>query len=1218
MHLASRSVTFEPDGTNEAVLVFPFDVVLNPSASVRVSECRNKPAFAMHSGYAFTTAQHGVPCPHRTMKVPSEKPSVHIFVLPWDANFIDRFHFAYTEYKNGRPITSTPEVSFDYSSLTNVSELVICNEDVEIVEPLLRIPSIAVLTDRYLYLQSRYSCVQPRKVPLDAILRCEKRRCDLRDTAVEMHYGSGSGEASGTFFLQLRTESKRNTFYRSLEQQSATHFPKAETLKAVMDGWLHGSVSTFDYLMYLNWLAGRTMADLSSYPVFPWVLKDYSSKTIDLSNPGVFRDLNRPIGALNASRLAYFKERMQESQEPYLYGTHYSSPGYMVYFLVREHPEWMLKVHNGEFDKPDRLFESIEKCWLGVSTQPNDIKELIPQFFCGTGEFLKAKHGSDFGRKGSSGMVKADVKVPPWAASPEDFVRINREALEGEHCSASVHHWIDLIFGCKARGERAFQANNLFHPLTYDAAHEIEKESDPTLRQSLEAQVREFGQCPLQLFDDPHPQRKVAKTAADLLAHSDDEAWLPPVRERSEAPSSPTSAVPTDIGGSFNQPWTAVPTKTEIDDILRKIESNKERQECLLVNSASADPLVAVLHATLELLGSSALPYSDELASSCVLQVGGLSVSSYSQSFNPSLPSSGYGTVSTNPEVLYPANDADFSSLFHEHFIPQDSNKSLDDIVWFVPKSGGFPYTRRRAEPKSFPPVLSPLTAWTESLLLNIAVQWQYEAVIAVVHEIPRVDGTLYAADWFTRSLHASPTVDSEGESVTFPDLFFGCEDTEAVSRVPPGAFLWTIEINAVLGDMRVPVKRAALGYVDVARKLTHHKAKPSASQKHPNFVKMRANECVHVEGSFDVQAASRFLRFRGRKKERDQQEPTLLIKTCSATVDRLKVAAAIRECAQKRPAERWLYLPEETSRSAPGVPPADLPALADCEGCAETDDSMTPSPNTRCGGSFSCQSPSKTDDYVNVSHFDASSPTHATQRDAAFYLEENHFRNRNNRSAEGEVDEGSGEPEPAQGVDDIPVRALLVSSPDKLPIDPVNSAFPPAGVERLPSPACFNGAAADGEADESDESLPDVARGEKSNAVEEANAVLPEVVDEKIEYTAELAQLEADTLFSPHGGGLFDSSFAKRLLVVRGSFVFAYAKAAPATAAANCIYIYSCRLQIRRRRLQPQFVVSIHTTVPRSPGVTDVNRTVEVGFSTDEDRDTFISAITPFALQLV
>ena len=46
--------------------------------------------------------------------------------------------------------------------------------------------------------------------------------------------------------------------------------------------------------------------------------------------------------------------------------------------------------------------------------------------------------------------------APPCPACPaaaDEFVRVMREALESDHVSRNLHHWIDLIFGCKQRGE---------------------------------------------------------------------------------------------------------------------------------------------------------------------------------------------------------------------------------------------------------------------------------------------------------------------------------------------------------------------------------------------------------------------------------------------------------------------------------------------------------------------------------------------------------------------------------------------------------------------------------------------------------------------------------------------------------------------------------------------------------------------------------------------
>ena len=56
-----------------------------------------------------------------------------------------------------------------------------------------------------------------------------------------------------------------------------------------MSDWRNGKVSNFEYLMYLNRQAGRSFKDLTQYPVFPWIISDYSSPNLDLNNPACFR-----------------------------------------------------------------------------------------------------------------------------------------------------------------------------------------------------------------------------------------------------------------------------------------------------------------------------------------------------------------------------------------------------------------------------------------------------------------------------------------------------------------------------------------------------------------------------------------------------------------------------------------------------------------------------------------------------------------------------------------------------------------------------------------------------------------------------------------------------------------------------------------------------------------------------------------------------------------
>lgn len=75
-----------------------------------------------------------------------------------------------------------------------------------------------------------------------------------------------------------------------------------ELAERAKDRWRRREICNFEYLMTLNTLAGRSHNDLTQYPVFPWVLADYTSEKLDLSSPTSFRNLSKPVGALNDKR----------------------------------------------------------------------------------------------------------------------------------------------------------------------------------------------------------------------------------------------------------------------------------------------------------------------------------------------------------------------------------------------------------------------------------------------------------------------------------------------------------------------------------------------------------------------------------------------------------------------------------------------------------------------------------------------------------------------------------------------------------------------------------------------------------------------------------------------------------------------------------------------------------------------------------------------------
>jgi len=355
------------------------------------------------------------------------------------------------------------------------------------------------------------------------------RRYQLRECAVELFFSDDT-----SWLFNLYDEHKRDMIFAKIMSLSPSNLiekpeyftdaRKAIKTSQIHHKWCRRELSNFEYLMKLNTLAGRTFNDLTQYPVVPWVLRDFESDSLDLSDERVYRDLSKPMGALNEERAAKFMERYESLMEDwqlcasdeerqkmhcFMYGTHYSSIGIVLYYLLRMQPftTYNLKFQGGRFDHPDRLFHSLLDTWNGCLLNTSDVKELIPEFYYLT-DFLCNKQDLELGARQDGATRVGDVVLPPWSKqSPEKFVTTMREALESEYVSAHLHEWIDLIFGYKQRGAESVRAHNVFHPYTYQGNVDIDKIEDVTQRRAILSQIDEFGQTSAQLFSKAHPKR---------------------------------------------------------------------------------------------------------------------------------------------------------------------------------------------------------------------------------------------------------------------------------------------------------------------------------------------------------------------------------------------------------------------------------------------------------------------------------------------------------------------------------------------------------------------------------------------------------------------------------------------------------------------------------------------------------------------------------------
>lgn len=110
---------------------------------------------------------------------------------------------------------------------------------------------------------------------------------DIGVMIVDLHNGRGSGKS---------TRGKEHII-DYIDRRKA-----CELAEDARKQWRRREMSNFDYLVTLNTLAGRSYNDMTQYPVFPWILSDYTSEKLDLSDHASFRDLSKPVGALNQKR----------------------------------------------------------------------------------------------------------------------------------------------------------------------------------------------------------------------------------------------------------------------------------------------------------------------------------------------------------------------------------------------------------------------------------------------------------------------------------------------------------------------------------------------------------------------------------------------------------------------------------------------------------------------------------------------------------------------------------------------------------------------------------------------------------------------------------------------------------------------------------------------------------------------------------------------------
>ena len=298
------------------------------------------------------------------------------------------------------------------------------------------------------------------------------------------------------------------SFKRSLVESSDPEATFDNFLGKMVSMWKQGLISNFDYLIYLNMLAGRSFSNPNYYPVLPWV-RDFSSEC------GGWRDLSKSKYRLNKGDaqldLTFDSLSLSEGgnilqrQDSEIHQVEVLPPHHVTEVLS----EITYYVYRSRTTSKTVLCQTVRQRWV-----PNEYPvsmqrlqswtpdECIPDFYMDPSIF-KSIHDD-----------LPDLEVPPWCGSPEEFVSWHRASLESKHVSEKLNQWIDLTFGYKLSGGSAIRAKNV-------CLVTVDNHSD----------LRRHGV--VQLFSHPHPVKSSVRSSqywlktaprVELLGNRDDQS----------------------------------------------------------------------------------------------------------------------------------------------------------------------------------------------------------------------------------------------------------------------------------------------------------------------------------------------------------------------------------------------------------------------------------------------------------------------------------------------------------------------------------------------------------------------------------------------------------------------------------------------------------------------------------------------------------------------
>ena len=73
--------------------------------------------------------------------------------------------------------------------------------------------------------------------------------------------------------------------------------------------------------------------------------------------------------------------QQDSTEKAFLYGSMYSTPGIVMYYLIRKAPSFLLRLQQTTFGPKEKFIMSMPNAWGSTFSQYDELKEAVPEYF---------------------------------------------------------------------------------------------------------------------------------------------------------------------------------------------------------------------------------------------------------------------------------------------------------------------------------------------------------------------------------------------------------------------------------------------------------------------------------------------------------------------------------------------------------------------------------------------------------------------------------------------------------------------------------------------------------------------------------------------------------------------------------------------------------------------------------------------------------------------